>query len=425
MGSKSFSFGDVLGFGWRVMKDNFLFFVGVVVVPFLISFVVSFLISLPGQILGQVMEHYTGRFPPFLALAMLSATFIISIIIQIILGIGIIKITLSFCDGLKPKFSTLFNARGCFWRYLGADLLYGLVIGVASTACALPFVLLSAVRRTPCFAFLVYVAFIALVVILSIKFSLCFYFVVDKGLGPINALKASSRATKGAIWPLFVFGIVCVFINMLGVLCFLVGVFVTFPTIMVAMSLVYRQLSEQTPELAELGISGPDVAPYAGTGVAGGVQPVAGMQFDPVTQPGLAIRLGRDIPLSEAIRPARGIQPARGTQPKGGKKNNSSLLFWLAVLVALGVLLAVGIGHRFRPKSEGSACTIADTVAGAAIFNKTALTGILYSEDNPTAIIGGKIVKEGDIINGMKVVKIHRDRVEFEKDGKKWTQRAE
>jgi hypothetical protein len=411
MGSKSFSFGEVLGFGWRVMKDNFLFFVGVVVVPFLISFVVSFLISLPGQILGQVMEHYTGRFPPFLALAMLSATFIISIIIQIILGIGIIKITLSFCDGLKPKFSTLFNARGCFWRYLGADLLYGLVIGVVSTACALPFVLLSAVLRTPCFAFLVYVAFIALVVILSIKFSLCFYFVVDKGLGPINALRASSRATKEAkVW-LFIFFILCALINMLGVLCFLIGVFATFPTITVAMALVYRQLSEQTPELAELGISGPDVAPYAGTSVAGGVQPVAGMQFDPVIQSGFAVRLGRDIPLSEAIRPARGIQP------KKEKKSDHSLLFWLVILVVLSAVFAAGISYRYWPRSKST--------VGAAIFNKAALTGILYSEDKPTAIIGGKIAKEGDIINGMKVVEIHRDRVEFEKDGKKWTQRAE
>ncbi|MFZ0033595.1 MAG: hypothetical protein WAK60_01225 [Sedimentisphaerales bacterium] len=413
MGSKSFSFSNVLGFGWSVMKANFLFFVGVVVVPSLISFVVSFLISLPGQILGQVMEHYTGRFPPFLVLVMLPATFIISIIIQIIVGIGIIKITLSFCDGLKPKFSTLFNAWGCFWRYVGAGLLYGLVIGVASAACALPFVLLSAVMRAPCFVFLVSVAFIALVVILSIKFSLCFYFVVDKGLGPINALRASSRATKGAIWPLFVFGIVCVFINMLGTLCFLVGLLATFPTVMVAMALVYRQLSEQTPELAELGINGPDVAPYAGSGIAGGVQPFTGMQLDPVTQSGLAIRLGRDIPLSEA----------RSIQPKGGKKNHS-LLFWLAVLAALGVLLVVCIGHRFRPNSKVTAGTVA-TAANNAIFNKTALTGIVYSEDNPSAIIGGKIAKEGDIINGMKVVKIHRDGVEFEKDGKKWTQRAE
>jgi type II secretory pathway component PulC len=51
------------------------------------------------------------------------------------------------------------------------------------------------------------------------------------------------------------------------------------------------------------------------------------------------------------------------------------------------------------------------------------LTGILYS-DNPSAIVDGEIVKEGDMINGAKVIKIHRDKVEFEKDGEKWTKRV-
>jgi uncharacterized membrane protein len=109
--------------------------------------------------------------------------------------------------------------------------------------CILPFTLLSATMGIPYLALVALVSVSILVVILSIKFSLCFYFVIDNGLGPINALRASSRATTGAKWSLFVFGILCGLINILGVLCFLVGVFATFPTIMVAAALVYRQLS--------------------------------------------------------------------------------------------------------------------------------------------------------------------------------------
>jgi hypothetical protein len=45
------------------------------------------------------------------------------------------------------------------------------------------------------------------------------------------------------------------------------------------------------------------------------------------------------------------------------------------------------------------------------------VSGILWSEDNPSAMIG--------TISGVKVVKIRKGAVEFEKDGKKWTQVVE
>ena len=86
-------------------------------------------------------------------------------------------------------------------------------------------------------------------IIWSIKFSYCYYFVIDKGLGPVEALRASSRTTMGVKWHLFGFGILCGMINALGFLCLIVGAFATFPTVMVASALVYRQLSAQTPEL--------------------------------------------------------------------------------------------------------------------------------------------------------------------------------
>ncbi len=51
------------------------------------------------------------------------------------------------------------------------------------------------------------------------------------------------------------------------------------------------------------------------------------------------------------------------------------------------------------------------------------VTGIIYSEDKPSAILGGKIMHEGDTHHGVTVVKIHKDKVEFEANGKRWIQR--
>ncbi len=50
--------------------------------------------------------------------------------------------------------------------------------------------------------------------------------------------------------------------------------------------------------------------------------------------------------------------------------------------------------------------------------------GIVWSEDTPAAIIGTQIIYQGQTVNDATVVKISRDSVEFEKDGKKWTQKV-
>jgi len=52
------------------------------------------------------------------------------------------------------------------------------------------------------------------------------------------------------------------------------------------------------------------------------------------------------------------------------------------------------------------------------------IKGILYSEENPSAIIGTEIIHEGGTVSGATVVKINKDSVEFERDGKKWTQKV-
>jgi len=47
---------------------------------------------------------------------------------------------------------------------------------------------------------------------------------------------------------------------------------------------------------------------------------------------------------------------------------------------------------------------------------------IVFSHDKPSAVIGSRIFYEGDEINGMTIIKINRDSIEFEKDGERWEQ---
>jgi hypothetical protein len=52
------------------------------------------------------------------------------------------------------------------------------------------------------------------------------------------------------------------------------------------------------------------------------------------------------------------------------------------------------------------------------------VVGILYSKENPCALINREVVHEGDITGGVKVVKINKHKVDFEKNGERWTQKV-
>ena len=222
MTGKYFRFSDVLSYGWDVMKTCFGFFVGLGIVWTVITYAPTIIES----VLRRTI--FAESFPFALNLFITIASWVIGIV----LGIGITKIALSFCDERKPAISTLFSAPwDCFWRYLATGILYALIL-------------------IPGFILLIVPG-----IIWAVKFGLWPYFVVDKGLGPIQALKASSRTTMGVKWDLFGFGVLCMIFNIAGLLCLIVGVFATYPTTIVAHALVYRQLAAQTPELAEFGIN--------------------------------------------------------------------------------------------------------------------------------------------------------------------------
>jgi len=55
---------------------------------------------------------------------------------------------------------------------------------------------------------------------------------------------------------------------------------------------------------------------------------------------------------------------------------------------------------------------------------KLIIKGILYTEDKPSAVIGNQIIHEGETVRGVSVIKISQDSVEFEMNGKRWTQKV-
>ena len=59
------------------------------------------------------------------------------------------------------------------------------------------------------------------------------------------------------------------------------------------------------------------------------------------------------------------------------------------------------------------------------LLEALAVKGIVYSEDNSSAIIGDRIVSAGDTVAGATIVKINSDSVDFAMGDKKWTRKVE
>ena len=69
----------------------------------------------------------------------------------------------------------------------------------------------------------------------------------------------------------------------------------------------------------------------------------------------------------------------------------------------------------FRLKPTPNAVVVSSKPTSRGLI----LSGILYSTDNPVAIINGSPIRIGQEINGAKVIEIEKDKVILERQGKK------
>lgn len=255
---KGFSRTEALRFGWTTVKNNFIFFIGGFVIAGLVLCVFDFVVE--STVLyflnrfGECGMLYSSDFVPesaiwdvsnfiaellvteqsdiwhvsdFIAglLGGISVLAIVStiafLLLCILIRMWIIRISLRFCDNERGKYSDIFSCFTLYIRVLLSCLLYLLVV------------------------FLGICLFLIPGIIWAIKFRFFTYFIIDKGLTPIKAFKKSWVITTGVKWRLLVLFMVLGLVNVLGALCFGIGLFATIPTTMLAMTFVYRRLLSQ------------------------------------------------------------------------------------------------------------------------------------------------------------------------------------
>ncbi|MDO8618470.1 MAG: DUF975 family protein [Candidatus Daviesbacteria bacterium] len=203
MAVQKFSKKEAISFGFEKAKQNWKFFIPIVLITLLVN-------------MGPKLHTN----PQDSGAVVFTSTIwtILLWILRAVIEIGLISIALKFVDGKKAQIADLLNYKPLI-NYAIASVLYGLIMIAGLILLIIPGI------------------------IWAIKLQYYSYLIIDKNMGPIEALKKSWQITKGVKWQLFLLNILLVLINILGALAFGIGLFITIPTTMIACAKVYRKLT--------------------------------------------------------------------------------------------------------------------------------------------------------------------------------------
>lgn len=160
-----------------------------------------------------------------------------SLVVMFFLELGVIGLWLKLVrTGEEGKLAELFSKHQIFLRAFAANIVYGVLIVIGL------------------------ICFIVPGIYIGIRFMFLNYLFVDQNLGFKEAFSESSRMTKGIKWDLFGYLIVILLLNILGVLFFFVGLFVSVPVTALATTLLYNTLREK-PQPQEVAEEAPEEKP--------------------------------------------------------------------------------------------------------------------------------------------------------------------
>lgn len=201
---KSFSINEALSAGWAEFTRRIGFFIGLLLLVGVLTAILQIVLNSVEAVWLAVVLGIAFQ------------------IFQYFLTVGLFRISLLIVGGNPVSIGDLFSGGPFLLSYVLGTILYTLIFLVGLVLLVVPGI------------------------IAMVMFGFYGYLIIDKGLGPVDAIKASAAITQGVRWKLFGFGIVLTLLNMVGALLLLLGLFVTVPVSFVAMAFVYRQLESQT-----------------------------------------------------------------------------------------------------------------------------------------------------------------------------------
>ncbi len=186
---------------WEIVKKNAKF-VAILMVAFVVYQIVQ----------GAVQ----GFFGEGLLASLVSLGFTV---LTLFFQIGFIKIILKLIDGHKAEITELWAYPQYLLRMIGATIVYTIIVVIGFILLIIPGIYL------------------------ALRLQFYSYYIVDKNAGAMDSLRMSWKATDKNVINIFLFMLLILGINILGALALLVGLLITIPVSIIAVSLLYRKLS--------------------------------------------------------------------------------------------------------------------------------------------------------------------------------------
>lgn len=189
---KLFSKGEAIKFGWVTVTAN----LGLFIVAMLIVLMIN------------VFPVYTESI----------VVTLVSVVFTMVVTLGVMRMALRFVDRGRGELVDLFAKIPLIVPYLIASIIVGVVTTVGFFLLIIP------------------------AIYWGLRLQFFGWVIVDKDVGPFQAIQESWEITRGSAWQLFLMWWVLFFVNVLGLLALGIGLLVTVPLSLVAMGYIYRIL---------------------------------------------------------------------------------------------------------------------------------------------------------------------------------------
>jgi uncharacterized membrane protein len=146
---------------------------------------------------------------------------IINIVVSSFVMAGIMSFSLKVAKGVPYAFGDLFSGAPFFVSVFVANLVSSIAISIGMIFLIVPGV------------------------ILALGLCMAIPLIVDRGLGPIDALSESWKLTDGHKTNLFIFGLIAFGLSIAGACACGVGLFLVIPLLYIALMYIYLKLTGQ------------------------------------------------------------------------------------------------------------------------------------------------------------------------------------
>ena len=228
--SQGWSVGAAVNYGWTKFQANvgqiilagIAVLVGVAIFQGL-GFVIRNILVQDPECTGSVIDNTfkctdgSGFFISLLASAV--SSFLFFLVYQVI-SAGIIRGSLGITEGRNFEFSEVFKTDK-IGPVIITSLISAAIVFVGTLLCIIPGI------------------------IASFMLSYALYFVIDKDMAPVDALKASFNLVKDNLGEAFVWAIVAFLIVIAGFIACLVGAIVAIPVSIIGTAFTYKKLTGQ------------------------------------------------------------------------------------------------------------------------------------------------------------------------------------